>query len=222
MLILFSCGAVLTNLFDVQVIKTFKIRDLFREAINACPDIDEVSFPYLYKNKALNSKSGNVLKLTTNAFRRLMIFIARLYQARIVMSKIGDRQSRIVPDFNFENFPLMKEVFICIEKHLDKVLTSQDKKVGKQSVSILFEDIQKDISFWKRNHDVAGARIDGIKDKLDHLEKKVTALEKKKDKKRSHSPELVPFTKDERKRIKQMLKTKKTKKRKKKGKKRSK
>ena len=44
-------------------------------------------------------------------------------------------------------------------------------------------------------------------------------VEKKKDKKRSHSPESVPFTKDERKRIKQMLKTKKTKK---KGKKRSK
>jgi hypothetical protein len=61
--------------------------DLFCEAINVCPDITQGFFPFHLKNKPLESKMGNVSKLMTNAFCLAMIYIARPYQARVMMSK---------------------------------------------------------------------------------------------------------------------------------------
>jgi len=135
-----------------------------------------------------------------------MIYIARLYQARLVVSKIGEPEDQNVKPFTFENFPCMKVVFDSIEKHLDKVLVVQDTNLKNQSITVLLDDIMKDVSFCKKNHDAVGARIDGIKEKMIYLDKKVKALTKTNDRKRSRESEEVTRTKREQKKLKRARK----------------
>jgi hypothetical protein len=71
---------------DEQVIRTYGIRDLFREAINACDDITCTEFPQLYLNKNGNKTLGNISRFTRQGICRLMIFIAaRLYEAHFII-----------------------------------------------------------------------------------------------------------------------------------------
>ena len=70
--------------------KTFNVRDLFRQALLSCPDITQTSFPNLFANKRIENRSGNVSKITRQEIRKLIIFIVWMVQARIVTTKIGD------------------------------------------------------------------------------------------------------------------------------------
>ena len=100
----------------MQVIKTFHIHDLFCEAINECPDITQGTFPFLSKNKS--SGGGNVSELTTNAHHCYMIYIACLYQARLIMKKL--KPDYDIPSFSFQSYPTVKGIFTIIsnsEKH---------------------------------------------------------------------------------------------------------
>ena len=98
----------------MQVIKTFHIHDLFHEAINECPDITQDSFPFLSK-KGIGNQGRNVLKLMTNAHHHSMIYIAHLYQARLMMKKLNPNY--LIPPLNFQSYPAVEGIFTGIEKH---------------------------------------------------------------------------------------------------------
>ena len=123
----------------LQVIKTFHIHDLFCEAVNVFPDIIKESFPFLLKNKPLESKIRNVSKLMTNAFHHSMIYITHLYQARLMMMKLKPNDS--IPTLNFEMYPIVKEIFTGIKNHLHKL------SLGSETVT---EDKKKHVNPCRR------------------------------------------------------------------------
>ena len=124
----------------MQVIKTFGIHDLFHEAINQCTNIDDSDFPLLSKNKS--SGGGNVSRITTTVHHRYMIYIACLYQARVMMKKLDPSYS--VPPFDFKSFPLLKDMFHSIQIHLKRLVSGLKSETdSKQKASVLVEDLQK-------------------------------------------------------------------------------
>jgi hypothetical protein len=164
----------------------------------------EESFPFLFKNKPSDSKTGNVSKLTTNAFRRGMIYVARLYQARITMSELYPGLP--VPPMDFASFPLLHDIFTAFEEHLKKIATdSKTPKADKSSVSSLVDDIRKTFTACKKGMDIISTvmvQMADIQGKLDKVGKKVKVLEKKRVKKRARSPE---FSEQDRKKLMKLL-----------------
>jgi hypothetical protein len=163
------------------VIKTFKIRDLVRQAIIACPDITDLAFPYLFENKksTQNKNSGNVSKITKQAFRRLMIFIARIYQARIIVTKIGNADE--VPAFTFDNYPELGEMFRCIEAHFHEEST-KDRSVAfqKQNTALtLVHSLSSDLEYCKKQAKLLEDRLAKADVTQNELLKKVKLLEQK-------------------------------------------
>lgn len=170
------------------MIKTFKIRDLVRQAIIACPDITDLAFPYLFENKksTQNKNSGNVSKITKQAFRRLMIFIGRIYQARIIVTKIGNADE--VPAFTFDNYPELGEMFRCIEAHFREEST-KDRSVAfqKQNTALtLVHSLSSDLEYCKKQAKLVGEQAKLLEDRLakadvtqNELLKKVKLLEQK-------------------------------------------
>ena len=77
---------VISSFCFMQVIKTFGIHDLFCDAIKECTNIAAYSSPLLLKNKS--GGTGNVSKIISMAHHCFMIYIAHLYQARVLIKKL--------------------------------------------------------------------------------------------------------------------------------------
>ena len=122
----------------MQVIQTFGIRDLFHGAINPCTDIIDSDFPLLSKNKS--SGGGNVSRITTTVHHHYMIYIACLYQARVMMKKLDPSYS--VPSFDFKSFPILKDMFHGIENHLKRLVSGLKSETDrKQKALVLVKDL---------------------------------------------------------------------------------
>jgi hypothetical protein len=161
----------------VQVIKTFGIRDIFREAISSCTDIDHSEFPLLSKNKL--SGAGNVSKITGTVHKRIMIYIAQLYLACEMMKKLKPKYR--VPSFNFLSFPQLNEMFRSIESHLKKPVSGlKTERDSKEKASVLVEDLRKTVSSCRKSLHTVMDGLAGIEAKLKSVEKKVKGLEKEK------------------------------------------
>ena len=138
--------------FVWQVMKTFHIRDLFWKALMACPDITEAAFPYLFENKKNENRSGNVSKITRQEFHKLMIFVARIYQAHVTINKIGN--SVTLPSFVFQSYDGLELAFRAIENHLQE--TTMVKPQKKMMPSMLVMAIGNDLVFCKKTFEGYG------------------------------------------------------------------
>ena len=125
----------------MQVIRTFGIRDIFREAMKLCSDIEPSNFPFLSKNKS--SGAGNVSKITNALHRRIMIYVAHTYVATEMMKKLNPNYQ--VSSFNFHSFPYMEAMLCSIENHLSRWVTGyrivKIEKDRNKKASILLENI---------------------------------------------------------------------------------
>jgi hypothetical protein len=151
----------------LQVISTYSVRDVFRAALMACPDITPNEFPYLAPNKKGTKTSGNISKILRQAPRRFMIFIARLFLAHNVMQKdsLGDRTD----PFTFETYPSMGDAFKSIESDLADTHVASTSTPTK-SVAELIHSIRSDQAAIKK-------RAQATDIKLSELEKKVKQVE---------------------------------------------
>jgi hypothetical protein len=100
---------------------------LFREALLSCPDITSDNFPQLVKNKV-----DNPSKLTLFAYRRLMLYIGRLYQAWATLRILHGPGER----FDFETYPKLGEMCHCIERHLQEQSGQTSKSRKKRKIEI--------------------------------------------------------------------------------------
>jgi hypothetical protein len=112
------------------MLTTFMVKDSFRDALNACPKITKKEFPILYKIKKTHGKNyGALTKINKQAFKRLMIFIARLHQAREICKQF---QREVDEDWNNEHVIMC---FECIEEHIQEIMPptvySEKRAVGK-------------------------------------------------------------------------------------------
>jgi len=157
--------------------KTFNVRDLFRKVLLSCPDITQTSFPNLFANKRIENRSGNVSKITRQEFRKLMIFIARIVQARIVTTMI-DVASK-VPPFNFATYPVLEESFRAIENHLCEIPLKKVSSKKVTMVSMLHSEIGNDLAICKKLNKAIGDRIQLTEAKHNVQAKKIKTLESK-------------------------------------------
>jgi hypothetical protein len=96
-----------------------------------CDDINDAAFPHLSINKKERKALGNVSKITRQAFRRLMIFVARVYYAHFVAEQL-DHSANNPGTFSFETYPVLKNMFLCIEAHMSEVAKSNSKLPAKE------------------------------------------------------------------------------------------
>jgi hypothetical protein len=101
---------------------------LFCDAINACHDITATKFPHLYLNKKGSKTSGNISKFTRQGIRRLMIFIAWLYQAQFILEWLGVLAIMPPVPFSFKTYPILKSMFICIEAQIKNTQITSDQQ----------------------------------------------------------------------------------------------
>ena len=109
----------------LQVVKTYNIRNIFCNAINACSDVTDEKFPELYKNK--NQPRGNISRITIKSARRLMIFVARVYQAHITTDRLRLRSP--AKFFNFATYPILEKVFEEMEGFLGEYDSREEVSV---------------------------------------------------------------------------------------------
>jgi len=174
---------VLTHYPDEQVIRTYGIRDLFREAINACDDITCSEFPQLYLNKNGNKTSGNISRITRQGIRRLMIFIARLYEAHFIMDRLGTPTTKPPGSFSFTTYPILKPMFTCIEGQLS---CSQSISEDQEScLTDLVQSITVDIAYCKKMLNLGVSRVEKLESASMELSKRLKSIERHKVKKSS-------------------------------------
>ena len=113
------------------MISTYRVRELFRLALFECDDINDAAFPHLSINKKERKALGNVSKITRQAFRRLMIFVARVYYAHFVAEQL-DHPASNPGTFSFETYPVLEKMFVCIEAHMSEVVKSNSKSPAKE------------------------------------------------------------------------------------------
>lgn len=104
-----------------QVLQTYNIREIFRDAISNCPDVTPEAYPRLSENKVGGKMSGNVSKITRQAYRRLMIFIARIYHAHHIATQIKKTHPNLIPlesEFRIQSYPALVRAFESMEAHL--------------------------------------------------------------------------------------------------------
>lgn len=104
------------RLFE-QVLTTFMVKDSFRDALKACPKITKKKFPFLYEIKTTHGKNyGAITKINKQAFKRLMIVIARLHQAR----EICKHFQQVIQEDWCDAY--VTDCFVCIEEHLQEIM----------------------------------------------------------------------------------------------------
>jgi hypothetical protein len=91
------------------------MKELFRDSIEDCPDIEIQSFPHLNEIKGSKALTP-ITKIAKQVFRCLIIFVGWLYQANKIGSILKEGYGERA--FGFENFPILKDIFQCIEEHL--------------------------------------------------------------------------------------------------------
>jgi hypothetical protein len=111
------------------VISTYGVRELFRQALIECVDITDADFPHLSVNKKERKALGNVSKITRQAFRRLMIFVARVYYAHFIEEQLDSEAN--LGTFSFATYPVLKKMFQCIESHMREVAKPNPKSPAK-------------------------------------------------------------------------------------------
>jgi hypothetical protein len=155
------------------------ICDLFCKVLIACPDITETTFPHLFANKRNANRSGNVSKITQQEeFRKLMIFITRMYQAWITITKIGNAGK--LTAFTFDNYNGQEESFSVIEHHLAEM---REKNVMSQKQTtppwMLVSAIANDLAFCKKHLKAIEEHIQLVDTNQNALAKKIKTLENK-------------------------------------------
>ena len=134
---------------------TYKICDLFRLAIVANPNITQERFPKLFLNKNTSKTKGNVSKITKQAYKRLMVFIARLYSAHSVYYA----NTSVPPAFSFEVHPDMEPVFVCLEASLPDPNDEKEKAPVNRTPLELVQILTTNLDGLKKETDRASARI---------------------------------------------------------------
>lgn len=166
---------------------TYRVRDSFRDAILECSDITAESFPHLFEIKKKQGKtSGGISKITKQAFRRLMIFIARLYQAKTISQRLKEPKDET--PFSFAYSPKLQPMFECIEMHLrDISRLESDHQVANQkdqSCGELIHSITSEIAKCQKTNTAIQAtwRAHFVKmeEAASELAKKVKTLQNKK------------------------------------------
>jgi hypothetical protein len=130
---------------------------LFRQALLSCPDVTSDDFPQLVKNKV-----DNPSKLTLFAYRRLMLYIGRLYQAWATLRILrgpGDR-------FDFETYPKLGKMCHCIERHLQEQSGQTSKSRKKRKIEIADKNIARS-GVAKKPVESQSKVIDQIRSELD-------------------------------------------------------
>ena len=139
----------------LQVVKTYNIRNIFRNAINACSDVTDEKFPELYKNK--NQPRGNISRITIKSARRLMIFVARVYQAHITTDRLRLRSP--AKFFNFATYPILEKVFEEMEGFLGEYDSREEVSVKGSSSIEKAQSIQTELVRIKTRIEKAEAVI---------------------------------------------------------------
>jgi hypothetical protein len=144
-----------------------------------CPDITKVDFPYLFENKNRHTRSsGNVSKITKQAYRRLMLFVARLYQGQMLVKKLDE--SVEVPPFNFESYQDLKPILRCLEDYLfemncvEKVVPMS---LSDKSTSTLVASLTADIAYCKKTNGMVQDRINKVEATAQELAKQIKKME---------------------------------------------
>jgi hypothetical protein len=73
-------------------------------------------------------------RITKRTFQPLLLFISRVYYAHEIDRKLIKEDDKKA--FSFENYPVVKEIFECLELCLDE-LGQQTKSVSSQSATQL-------------------------------------------------------------------------------------
>ena len=154
---------------------TYEVREILYNAIRACPDITRADFPHLYKST--QSSKGYVMfsKITKHVFRRMLLFISRVYYANEIAKKLIEGHDKV---FSFENYLVLKEIFECLELCLEE-LGQQTKKVSSQTATQLLQRVTADLSFCTRHLAQVKKRLENACEIVPVLSKKVKSLERK-------------------------------------------
>jgi hypothetical protein len=131
-----------------QVLSTYNVRDLFREALSACKDITQTSYPLLSENKKKCKTSGNLSKLTQQSLRRMIILVARIYLADDIVRCLSPHT---LPGFNFETYPVLKNALDTLENRLEQICESSSGVATKSKSAIeLLQSIENDVRVAKQ------------------------------------------------------------------------
>jgi len=151
------------------VIQTYSIRETFRDALRACPDVTPKSFPHLYENIKLSKTSGNVSKITRQVFHCLMIVIARLFNAHILVNILKP----VDTDFSFNYFPQLKPIFTVLEAYLAELQGTGEKSsiMQKRSSESIVQQLHSDLAWCKKSIQNIASHLGNMETNLIEFEK---------------------------------------------------
>jgi type IV secretory pathway VirB10-like protein len=115
-------------------------------------------------------------RITKRTFQPLLLFISRVYYAHEIDRKLIQEDDKKA--FSFENYPVVKEIFECLELCLDE-LGQQTKSVSSQSATQLLQNLTGHLSFCKRNLTKVETRLAMASEIAPILSKKLKSLEGK-------------------------------------------
>jgi hypothetical protein len=95
---------------------------------------------HIFFYKISQSTKGYAMfsRISKHVFQHLLLFISRVYYANEIAKKLIQGQDNKA--FSFENFPVLKEIFECLELCLEE-LGQQKKKVSSQSATQLLHGL---------------------------------------------------------------------------------
>jgi hypothetical protein len=115
-------------------------------------------------------------RITKCAIQPLLLFISRVFYAHEIDRKLIQEDDKKA--FSFENYPVVKEIFECLEHCLDE-LGQQKKSVSSQSATQLLHNLTGHLSFCKRNLTKVETRLAMASEIVPILSKKLKSLEGK-------------------------------------------
>ena len=159
-----------------KVFVMYDVRTLVVSATKACPNITSEAFPHLQYIVQSPKAAISFSRISKQSFKRIMIFIARVYYANVLAEKIVPRHGK--KNLSFENYPELEEMFKCLELYFQE-LNQQKRKAASQSPSQLLQSVQAHLSFCQKQLVKVETRLDDAADIMPILQKKIKRFETK-------------------------------------------